>query len=379
MTSFTEGVYFLTTGVIQAKLFKELNKVPGTAPEPNDACYYKSPAVALPNPDFTWQYGTVALPTTGATVTTGIYTPLDVDGKKLTAQNTTDYTDCSLTDPNARVDAVTTCGITDNAFVLDVVGTPLTATQYGFGNVPDGDNDGDGVEAEDAGKNYLLVRGLPVVVNWPEVEAAGLVGTVAMGQICVLNMKDADSGLCTDCVLICCCPLELVKLCTDILDKCIYMPYANYGIQETMAWSSGVALANISLDNTAANTITAVADQSCKVTIIDETGAVFTGILDSADLPFAINTFTIDQLINDMLGITGVKPGSVYVKFEANFDVDAYGFHLLNDIGISFGAGHLLRSCIWGAADNWLLTNGAGILSTISTIKTNTMPAVADE
>jgi hypothetical protein len=337
VTSLTEGVY-ISGGAIAVKLFAELNDNTDAAADVDDACDYLEAVgdADVPNGwDFQWQLGGPA-PATGGV---GSLQYFDPDGDELDPPNLGDFDDCEL-EGDEMVDMVTTCGEDDNAFILDVTDDVLSPA-----HAIQGDNDDDGVAGEDAGKDYLLVKVPTVAVDWAEVEAAGLKGTIATANVCILDMKDSATGLCTDCTIVCCCTIETVKLCTDQKDKCIYFPYALYGQQDS-GWGTGIAISNISLDNPAAQLDqVAVADQVVDVTIIDQTGAVFEATF--SDFNYAIEAFNVDDFVDNKLGLTGVAAGNLYIKFEANFDIDGYTFHLLNTGSVSFGAGHLARSCSW--------------------------------
>lgn len=365
VTSLTEGVY-ISNGYVGVKLFADLNEDTDEAPNTDDACDYleagRPDEPMVPGGwDFQWVLGGPEPATNGL----GSLQYLDVDGDEIDSPDLYDYNDCELEGDEA-VDAITTCGVDDNAFILDVVDSPLSGETDADNDGYDdddatlvGDNDKDGMAGEDKGKDYLLVKIPNVAIDWAEVEAAGLMGTIATAKVCILNMKDAATGLCTDCTIVCCCTVETVKLCTDQKDKCIYYPYALYG-QQAAGWGTGIAIANISLDNSDAKTIVAVADQVVDVTIIDQTGAVFEATF--SDFNYAVEAFNVDDFIDNKLGLTGVAPGNLYIKFEANFDIDGYGFHLLNTGSVSFGAGHLARSCSWSAADVFISENGGDIV-----------------
>lgn len=260
----------------------------------------------------------------------------DTDGDLIVSPGSS-YSSCTV-GSTSKIDMVQTQKSTP--WILDVDDTDNSAI--------DPDNDGDGSIGEDKG-DYLMVRIPSVVVDWAEVEAAGLKGTTAQAKICILDVEGATSGLCTDCAIICCCTIDTVKLCPASRDKCIYYPYALYGQTES-GWSTGIVVSNISLDNSVlSGTQVTIADMSVDFTIIDQTGAVFTGTY--ASFTKAVQSFTVDGLIDNMLGLTGVAPGNVYIKIEANFDIDGYEFNLLNNGSLSFGAGVLPRSCAWPSAD----------------------------
>ncbi len=201
--SLTSGVY-VSSGNISLKLFKELNNNEGGEKNPDDACDYLDTG-SMPGPwDYVWSQPKY----------------LDVDGQEIISPDLTSYYDCELVG-NEQVDSITTCTLPET-FILD--------------NADNYDDDGDGLFGEDENKPYALLRTPQFAVNWPEVEAAGLMGTTAQATVCLLNMTPGycpDHGyLCDDCEILCCCSIDVVELCgSNYLTAQIDTPSSAVSIQ----------------------------------------------------------------------------------------------------------------------------------------------------
>lgn len=332
--SLTPGVY-INSGYVKIKLFPEYK---GSDDDPNVACNYVDPDEDGPNDyrgddedndrfwDFIWgRYDS-------ADTTTDHYGLLkyyhDKNASAITPDFGVDETDCELDTSNQKITYVSTCDIDDNAWILDIDDTEDT------------DNDGDGPGEDKANhlgddNHYVLVEVPDVIVNWSEIESNGLVGTVGQVQVCILSMKDAVSGLCTDCDVKCCCPLDAVQLCDELeMADCMFFPYLLY--KDTQGCSSSIVVTNQLPD------VVSVDEMSITVEVIDGDGEVNSGTFAAFDA--AVQAFTVDGLIDAAIGSGVVKAGAVAVSITSNFWSDGWS-GMLCDFGggTSFGGTTLVR------------------------------------
>ncbi|MFH1153697.1 MAG: hypothetical protein V1793_07775 [Pseudomonadota bacterium] len=338
--SLTPGVYWHYGYGINVKLFPFLNNATTDDANIYDACdWRRSQQVPW---DFSW-----------AAANSLVYLRAgDIEVSRSAFQSASaEYAKCTIP-TNGKITKITTC--TKNSWTIDV--NPSGNT--------DGDNQGNGEDGYieiPAGsgtkyqKKYLLIDIPEVHVDWAEVEAAGLKGTVARGKVCILDAKDSENSICTSCTPRCCCTFDTVKLCAAEDENCIYFPYSTYGLWEDgQGWSAGIAITNTSLDNSATSVTDApvsIGDMIAEFTVVDSTGAVFTKTYTNFEK--AITVFNVDDLIDNILELDGVAAGSIYIKVKANFNIDGYHFVLSNDnqSGISFGGGTLARECVWPYGD----------------------------
>jgi hypothetical protein len=97
---------------------------------------------------------------------------------------------------------------------------------------------------------------------------------------------------------------------------CMYFPYV---LQASAPWATGIAVSNLTMDD---STPVAVADMEVVFTLIDSTGAVFTGTKN--DFTTAVYATTVDNLVT-AFGWTPAA-GPCILKLQCNFASDGYSF-----------------------------------------------------
>jgi len=327
--SITPGLY-LYEGNVSIKLFKKFDAV-SSSNDPNDVCdYVDGDSIPSPYPhgsndsawDFRWSE------TDSASTTRDRYGLLEYFHDK--NDNNIDpnwcgtvpscYEDCELTDDNQRITYATTCGIDDNAWILDIDDSA--------------DTDDDGEIGEDAGNHYVLIETMQTITNWSEIEENELRGTTGQLQVCILSMKNAVSGLCTECDIKCCCPVDAVEWCDESVgeDYCIYFPYLE---SQNATCGSAIIITNLDPETTEP------ADMHLTAVVVDSDGVMHTGTLDDFGGK-AVSAWTVDGFL-DACGITPAA-GPIALKLFANFVIDgAHGMLCDYGGGTSFGAMTLAR------------------------------------
>jgi hypothetical protein len=329
LTMLTPGVYWTYGTDIKAKLFPFMNKYDATSEY--DACDWRGQLAddTITDWDFIWGFANSLVYLDGPDAETDVIATS-------TLQSLGQQTDCTP----LEITHITTCS--RDAWEIDV-------------NAKD-DNDGDGLFGEDGyitigadkfQQKYLLIDIPSVTINYSQVIAGGAAGTTAQALLCILDAADSEDSICTGCDEVCCCPIDLVKLCPEPANtKCIYFPYALYDAStDGVAYATGIVLTNISLDSATNNTAVAAADMTVDITLIDSKGNSFMGTLTADDFGNTVNkAFTVEELVT-ILEFDGVESGAVYISATANFAIDGeaitFGFAPTS----SYAAATLARCC----------------------------------
>lgn len=115
-------------------------------------------------------------------------------------------------------------------------------------------------------------------------------------------------------------------------ESCMYFPYVLYDAAAIGAWSTGIAITNLS-------EFVPVEDMEATISLTDSEGTVFTGMMPRGSFTSKVSTMNIDALIANMgwepVGNTG------WIQVVGNFPIDGYCFIFSGDA--SFGAGTLPR------------------------------------